>query len=264
MQHALIAFSPNTAISGRTAKTLVAMQAIGAIVFWFIWSWSSPIIPNPLEIWQAFGKLWFQEGLGHELITSYVVNLKALGYSLILSLGLSYLTVVPAIRPLAGFVSKLRFLGLAGLTFIFTLTIGGGENLKIALLTFGMSVFFLTSMAAEVASIPGEKFDHARTLRMGEWRVVWEVVILGKLDSAIEVMRQNAAIGWTMLTMVEGIVRSEGGVGALLLTQNKHFHLSEVFAIQIMILLVGILQDYGIGLMKNKICPYADLNLERR
>jgi len=43
-----------------------------------------------------------------------------------------------------------------------------------------------------------------------------------------------------MLTMVEGISRSEGGVGAMLLNQNKHFHLSAVFAIQLTILLLGL------------------------
>ena len=110
-----------------------------------------------------------------------------------------------------------------------------------------MTVFFVTSMAAVVRRFPKEKFDHARTLRMSEWRVVWEVVILGTADQAIEVLRQNAAIGWMMLTMVEGISRSEGGVGAMLLNQNKHFRLAEVFAIQIVILMVGLLQDYGIG-----------------
>jgi NitT/TauT family transport system permease protein len=99
---------------------------------------------------------------------------------------------------------------------------------------------------------------------MNEWHVVWEVVILGTADRAIEVLRQNAAIGWMMLTMVEGISRAEGGIGAMLLNQNKHFHLAEVFAIQIVILVVGMAQDYAIGLVRNLFCPYATLTLERR
>src|SRR5205085_8631170 len=103
-------------------------------------------------------------------------------------------------------------------------------------------------------AIPREKFDHARTLRMNEWKVVWEVVVLGTVDRAFEVLRQNAAIGWMMLTMVEGISRSEGGVGAMLLNQNKHFHLAEVFAIQILILVLGMTQDYDIGIAKRIIC----------
>jgi NitT/TauT family transport system permease protein len=94
--------------------------------------------------------------------------------------------------------------------------------------------------------------------------VVWEVVVLGTAAQAWEVLRQNAAIGWMMLTMVEGISRSEGGVGAMLLNQSKHFHLAEVFAIQILILAVGLLQDYGIGVLRRFTCPYADLTLERK
>jgi NitT/TauT family transport system permease protein len=93
---------------------------------------------------------------------------------------------------------------------------------------------------------------------------VWEVVVLGTFDKAIEALRQNAAIGWMMLTMVEGIARSEGGVGAMLLNQNKHFHLAEVFATQIVILLVGVGQDWAIGVFKSLVCPYAELTLERR
>ena len=99
---------------------------------------------------------------------------------------------------------------------------------------------------------------------MSEWRVVWEVVVLGTFDKAIEVFRQNAAIGWMMLTMVEGISRAEGGIGAMLLNQNKHFHLAEVFAIQLVILTVGLGQDFAIGFFKKMVCPYADLSLERR
>jgi NitT/TauT family transport system permease protein len=127
-----------------------------------------------------------------------------------------------------------------------------------------MSVFFITSMVDVVAQVPKEAFDHARTLRMGEWRAVWEVVVLGTADKAIDILRQNAAIGWMMLTMVEGIARSEGGVGAMLLNESKHFRLADVFGIQIVILLVGILQDYGIGLLKQIVCPHSHLTLERR
>lgn len=67
-----------------------------------------------------------------------------------------------------------------------------------------------------------------------------------------------------MLTMVEGMARSEGGIGAMLLNQNKHFHLAAVMAIQLMILIVGLGQDYIIGLLKSIACPYATITLERK
>jgi NitT/TauT family transport system permease protein len=58
--------------------------------------------------------------------------------------------------------------------------------------------------------------------------------------------------------------RSEGGVGGLLLNQQKYFRLDSVFAIQICILLIGLGQDYAIGLFKRICCPYASLTLERK
>lgn len=262
MKEIFSAFAPNRAVSKTTLRLIIAFQVAVALAIWFASPF--PVLPKPMEVFQAFHQLWFEEGLGRELWTSFAMNLEALGLTLLIALTLSYLTVLPFFRPIAIAISKGRFLGLIGLTFVFTLMIGGGRPLKISLLVFGMTVFFVTSMAAEVLAIPKEKFDHARTLGMGEWRVVWEVVVLGTADRAFELLRQNAAIGWMMLTMVEGISRSEGGVGAMLLNQNKHFHIAEVFAIQITILLLGLLQDYGIGVLRGLVCPYADLTLERR
>jgi NitT/TauT family transport system permease protein len=261
-REALAAFAPNRVVSPATMRLILLVQAGGALLFW----WLSPlaVLPNPAEVATALRRMWFEEGLGRELITSFSLNLEALALTLLIALVLSYLTVVPVFRPIAAAVSKGRFLGLIGLTFLFTLVLGGGRPLKLALLVFGMTVFFVTSMADVVAAIPKENFDHARTLRMGEWRVVWEVVVRGTGDKAMELLRQNAAIGWMMLTMVEGISRSEGGIGAMLLNQNRHFHLAEVFAIQLLILAVGVLQDYGLGALKRLLFPYSELGLERR
>ena len=193
-----------------------------------------------------------------------MTNVKALGISLVLSLGLAYLTVFPFFRPLVTALSKGRFLGLVGISFAFAIVIGGGQTLKVSLMVFGMVVFFVTSMAAVVAEIPKEAFDHARTLRMNEWQVVWEVVILGTFDKALEVLRQNAAIGWMMLTMVEGNQRSLGGVGAMMLNEQKYLQLDSVFAIILCILVLGLFQDYVLGLLRRLVCPYAHLSLERR
>jgi NitT/TauT family transport system permease protein len=261
MNEALNVLSPNRVISKQTLRWVIGFQLL---MLFFIWVFSPTIfLPKPKEVFQALSEMWM-EGLGGELITSFYLNLQAIALSTILSLLLAYLTVIPFFRPIVTLLSKLRFLSLVGLTFFFTLMATSGHGLKLYLLVFSVSVFFVTGMAEVVAAIPKEKFDLARTLRMGEWRVVYEVVILGQADKAFETLRQNAAMGWMMLTMVEGISRSEGGVGAMLLNQNKHFHLSAVFAIQISILFLGLGQDYVIGLLRRVFCPYATLTLERK
>ena len=64
-------------------------------------------------------------------------------------------------------------------------------------------------------------------------------------------------MGWAMITMVEGISRAEGGIGAMILNQNKHFHLAEVYAILFAILGVGLVLDYLMGVLVRLACPYV-------
>lgn len=261
MKSLLDIFSPNKALSRSTGTLLVLFQVVFLVLFWCVSSFV--FLPTPTETIQAFGGLW-KEGLGVELITSFYLNLQSIGVALIISLGLAYASVIPFFRPLVTLVSKLRFLSLAGLTFFFTMAAHSGHELKLYLLSYSICVFFVTSMADVLSSIPKVQFDLARTLRMGEWRVVWEVVILGQADKVFDVLRQNAAISWMMLTMIEGMSRSEGGIGSILLDQNKHFHLSAIMAIQIVIMLVGLGQDYFIGVLKNIFCPYASITVEKK
>lgn len=254
-------FRPNRRVS--TAVMLIF--AIGTILVTLLaWTTSaSKAMPRPGEILSSLGTLWNEQGLFDNLATSFKLNLEAIALSALVAMTLAYATVLPAMRPVSAALAKLRFVGPVGPTFIF-IVLFMGHQLKLSLLFFGMAPYFLTSMAAVVAEIPKEKFDHARTLKMGQWHVVWEVVIRGSFDKMLEAIRQNAAMSWMMLTMVEGVVRAEGGVGTMLLDQNKHFHLSAVFALILVVLIVGTLQDYALGWLRSSICPYADLKSERR
>jgi len=255
-------FLPNRVVAPTTMKIIAGVEIAIALLIWI----NSPfkVLPQPGEVLDALRTLWLEKGLGQDLATSFKLNVQALAWSSLISLGLAYLTVLPVFRPLVAAVARGRFLSMVGFTLVFTLIFGGGRPLQTSMLVFGITVFYVTSMASVIAAIPKSEFDYARTLRMSEWRVVWEVVILGTADKAFEVLRQNAAIGWMMLTLVEGIVRSEGGVGVMLLNVSKYADYASVFAIQILILIVGLFQDYVIGVVRRLVCPYADLTLERK
>ena len=255
-------FRPNQTLDRQTNLLMVIFQIALALAVW-IFS-KSELFPSPTETFGALSRLVSQDGLIQELFTSIGLSIKSMLIAIVISLLVAYATVMPFFRPLGYLISKFRFLTLVGLSFVFTMLTHSGHELKVSLLAFGITVFFVTNMVAVISSIPKSEFNHARTLQMSEWEVVWEVIILGKFDQVFEIIRQNFAISWMMLTMVEGISRSEGGIGTMLLNQNKHLHLDAVFAIQIVILIVGICMDYLIGAAKNMFCPYASLTLERR
>ena len=236
---------------------LVGVQALLFFAMWILFPGTDiPTLPAITHSWQS---LALNDGMLPELWTSIKTITESLLLSSVISLGLVYLSTATFFKPSAFVLSSFRFLGFAGLTFLFTLWTSGATELKLCLMTFVISVFLVTNMLAEVDSITQESVDYVKTLKFKGWRITWENVVLGKLNVMLDLIRQNAAIGWTSLTMVEGITRSQGGIGALLMNQNRHFDLAAIMAIQLTILAYGLLQDYALLSLKNVLCPYANL-----
>lgn len=228
------------------------------ITGWILLRASNHAIPSPIQVGSAWLVLG-QDGLLFKIWNSYSLNLYSMLISTAISFILAYLTVVSAFRPTAEFISKLRFLGFTGLTFLLGMY-AEGRDLQVWMLVFGITTFYTTSMIAVVSAIPQASLDHAKTLRMSPWRVVWEVVVRGTLDDALDVLRQSAAIGWVMLTMVEGMVRSQGGIGVTLIDLNRRLKLDGIVAIVFTILLIGITQDFVLNQIRLMICPYSKTN----
>jgi len=257
MNDFLKGLTPNARIS-RRGQMLWTLLISGS--FFLEWQFIDvPFLPKPVEVLGAFETLR-ENGTFLEFGTSIKTMAEAVFWTVSISLTLAYLSVIPASKPEIKFLAGLRYLGLVGLMLVFTLIAPNGHVLKVMLLTFGMSTFYLRDMLHVVRDIPQERFDHARTLGMGPWRVTFEVVVLGTVADALESLRVNAAMGWMMLTMVEGVVRSEGGIGTVLLNMNRHLDLPAVAAILISLFCVGIAQDFLLGAFRDYIaCPYARL-----
>lgn len=224
----------------------------------------SKIVPSPLAILAAIPKLWVEEGFGQELWTSIVLNLQASVVMIVTSLLVAYGTTIPALRPIAVSFSMGRFNSFVGLPFLLTLLIGDAHWIKVSLLAIGMSVFSVPAIVDVIRTIPKEHMDDARSLRMSEWRVVWEVVILGKFHDVIDVLRTNLAMGWCLLPLVEGTFRSEGGIGVMLLVENKYLRLDYVYSIIFMVGLFGLAGDRLILYFKRELCPYAFISTEQK
>jgi NitT/TauT family transport system permease protein len=249
--------NPNKLIKRNIQRYIVLSWVFLTLLIWIF----SPFIflPKPGEIWAALQDLWTYDNLATELMTSVMLNLEAIGVATIVSLGLAYLNTINVFKPMVSTFGRFRFLSMVGLSFFFTIITTSGHQLKLSVLAFSISVFFVTGACDVIASIPSEQYDLAHTLRMGSWKTLYEVVILGQMDQMFVVLRQNAAMGFMFLTMVESMDRSGGGIGSLLLNSQKHFHMASIFAIQIVILFTGLLQDKLITFGRKTFCPYADL-----
>ena len=115
-----------------------------------------------------------------------------------------------------------------------------------------MSFYFIDSLIVMINEIPEEDIIRRKAQKMSQWKVLWKVVILDRLDYLFEIVRQNLSITFMMLVSVEAMNKAAGGMGAILNDTNRALNFPKIFAIQITILLVGIMIDSGLRFVINQ------------
>lgn len=244
-------------------QTLVIMIVLQVIITLLVWQTTSDgLIPKPGNVATAFGQLLTTKLFIDNMLVSLALTLKAMLCSIIITLVFAYLSVIPFFKSIAQFIVKCRYLTLTGLIFIFTLLTKDGSELKLSLLVFGIVPFFTTSFLSVIINIDKQEYELCKTLGYNNWQTLYEVIIVGKADQVFEILRQNFAISWLMITMVEGLSMSEGGIGTLLIKYNKYNDITNVVAIQLVLFLIGLSFDYILGLTTHWLFPHSKLKQE--
>jgi sulfonate transport system permease protein len=250
-------FTPFQRISSQALYVIIGLQTMLFLALWQITS--DGLIPAPAKVMEAFINLISSGILFDNILVSLMLTVKALFFSVLITLFFAYLSVIPFFNSLAAFLVKCRYLTLTGLIFIFTLLTKDGNQLKLSLLVFGMVPFFVTSFLSVIVNTNKQQYELCKTLGYNNWQTLYEVIIVGKADQVLEILRQNFAISWLMITLIEGLNMSEGGIGALLIKYNKYNDLTNVLALQLVIFLVGLGFDYLMGIMRKWLFPYTKL-----
>lgn len=244
---------------GRFVRSNLMLLWLGIVLlFWFF----NPIkaLPYPSEVLQALGRLWSGGG-GQNLVYNVYVTLKlnvvGLLYSSVLSLLIAYLSVIPVFQPFNKMVQWLRYIPIVGFNLVFLSLFTIGWPMKVAMLTTGMTFFLVTSMTGVIASVPRMKYELARVLGYNDWQVFYTVVVRPTLPQMIDVIAQNAAIGWVMITAIETYNRTEGGIGSQIYAYSSTNQLAEVYSYLAVIGIIAVLEDGFFTLLKRVLFPYS-------
>jgi sulfonate transport system permease protein len=248
-------FKPFDKINRQTFLILVGTQVMIALLAWQLGG--GGLIPPPSKVLAALGQLMTTQLFVDNLLTSLMLTGQALFWAVVITLLFGYASVIPFFQPVAQFIVKCRYLTLTGLIFIFTLLTRDGGQLKLSLLLFGIVPFLTTSFLSIILHTPAQEFELCQTLGYNRWESLHEIIIVGKADQVFEVVRQNFAIAWMMITMVEGLNMSEGGIGSLMIKYNKYNDLPHVLALQSVILGLGLGFDYLLGILRHWLFPYT-------
>jgi ABC-type nitrate/sulfonate/bicarbonate transport system permease component len=241
-------------------RIIVLIGWIAAILLlWFLGTMGEKhLFPSPAQVFKGFSEL-YNEGLVVHIFSSLKLCFISILLAVILSMIFAYLWPIPLMKPVSEFITKLRFLPFTGLSFYITMIVHDARNMQIWIMVIFLTTFLTTSLISVISAIPQEEFDHAKTLKCTRLEILWEVIILGRIDYVIDVIRQNLAITWMMLVTIESIVVAAGGLGFLIKNSDKFMNHGRIIALQIIILLIGLGLDWFINYVRKALFRYSKI-----
>jgi len=260
-------FSETFRFCGEPARFMRANLFVIWVVILFLFWMFTPIqgIPYPSEVLTAFQRMFASEAndtsnLVYNTWTTLKLNIVGLFFASVVSLLIAYFSVLPILQPLNQILQWFRYLPIVAFNLVFLSIFTIGWSMKVAMLSTGMAFFLITSMTAEIGQIPKLKYELARVLNYGDFKVFWTVVLRPTLPAMIDIVAQSAAMGWVMIVAIETFNRTEGGIGAAIYSYSSTNQKAEVYVYLIIIGIIAILEDQFFYWLKRILFPYTTIS----
>ncbi|GAA4255017.1 ABC transporter permease [Dactylosporangium darangshiense] len=238
--------------------TLAALSVLLPLAVWLVLGATGAVdpryLPAPDKVWHAGLDMAASGQLWTDLWATLQRILYGFGLAVLVSVPLgiamgSFNAANALLEPLSGL---LRYLPAAAFTPLLLIWLGIGENPKIALIFLG-TVFFNMLMTADVVRlVPRDFIDVAYTLGARRGEVLRKIIVPHSLPGMLDAVRVNFAAAWNLVVVAE-LVNSETGLGKRILLAQRFTQTDKIFAILVVIALVGVATDVLLRLARNRI-----------
>lgn len=220
-----------------------------------------PLLPSPIKVIKAFPDLHKNDDVVGN--TFYSIKLNFLGYlvAILVSIPIGFLLgLIPLFRGLfSQIINSYRFIPLTAVTGIFIMWLGLGSNMKVSFLAFGIIVYLIPVVIQRIDEVQNVYINTVFTLGATSWQTIKTVYMPYVFSKIIDDIRVLTAISWTYITIVE-MLNKGGGIGELIWTAKRQSRIDKAFAILIIIVLIGILQDRLFVLIDKILFSFKHIN----
>ena len=238
-------------LSTRTEIILTFLGFGLLFLVWFLLTYgenpaiSGAILPNPWEVLLSIGEMYRENQLVTNITKSLGLNLAGYLEAILIAIPFGFLIgLFPFFRgTFQRQVDALRFVPLTAVTGLFIIWFGINIGMKVHFLAFGIFIYLLPIVVQRIDEIDDVYYKTVYTLGASNWQVIKSVYIPAVLARLSDDIRVLTAISWTYIIIAESL-GNQGGIGALIwragLRQGRS---DKVFALLIIIILIGFLQD---------------------
>lgn len=248
-------------LTPRQLKLRGAAGVAGALTLWSVATYGGLVpgdfLPSPTAVLRALAYLHFEQALVRSTVASFLrvtagfLVSAALAYPLGLVAG-----TFPRVRAvIMGVMGVMRYLPIAGIVPLTILWFQISETQKIASLFLGSFFYLLASVVEAVEGVEMTYIHLGWTLGARVWATVRRVLIPGSAPAVAEAFRVMYGIGWTYILVAEAVA-AEYGLGALTIAAQRRGHTDQVFALILVILLVGYFSDVAWRRLNTALFPW--------
>ncbi|HWM41289.1 MAG TPA: ABC transporter permease [Burkholderiales bacterium] len=213
------------------------------------------LLPPPSKVWTEFLKRYDPVMASAWVTTQEILAGFALAVvvSIPLALAISYSRFMEhAVYPAIVFLQIVPKIAIAPL---FIIWFGFGFTPKL-LLVFLLSFFpIVVAAIAGFKSVDPDIMDFARTTGAGGWRLFAKIRLPQALPHIFTGLKVGAALSATAAVVAE-FVASDKGLGYLLLQYNGQLETPMVFAIIVLLSLIGLAVYYAVELLERFTIPW--------
>jgi len=245
-------------------KTMLIIEIAGFVVLLGIWGIITSLklipeslLPSPWMVITSFKELYIKDSIFTN--TLFSIKLNILGYveAVIIAVLIGFpIGLFPFFRSLfSRYISASRFIPLTAVVGVFIAWFGIDTNMKVQFLAFGIIVYMLPVVVQRIDEVEVVHQQTAKTLGANRWQMIFSVFFPSVFAKISDDIRVLVAISWTYIIVAELVNRS-GGIGALAYTAARQSRIDKVFAVLIMIVLIGFVQDRIFMWLDKKLFPY--------
>ena len=216
-----------------------------------------PILPTPVQVVGAFPALFKEKGLIANTLTSIWRNLQGYFWAVFICIPIGFVVgLIPLFRGLFSKpIEAMRFLPITALIGVFIIWFGIYDEMKVAFLAFGIIVFLLPAVIQRIDEVEKVYLQTTFTLGATNWQTVKSVYIPAVMSKLIDDIRVLTAVSWTYIIITE-YINKDGGLGALIHIKRRLLQMPDMFAIILLIILIGFLQDRIFVYLGKRLFPF--------
>ena len=247
-----------------TKQTQVVLEIAGFLCLLFLW-WlvclvglvPPALLPSPGAVLAAIPELHFKDAMIRNLGYSMYLNLAGYIEAVLICVPIGFVIgLFPLFKGLfSRHVNAIRFIPLTAVTGLFIAWFGIENEMKIQFLAFGIIVYLLPVVVQRVEGVEKVYQQTAFTLGATSWQTIRTVFFPSVFSKLFDDIRVLVAISWTYIIVAE-MVNKTGGIGAMLYSAARQSRIDKVFALLILIIVVGFLQDKIFKMLDKKLFPY--------